>query len=372
MSDVLRMIEGIAAQSFREERMIEGVRARGVDFVLTPEMEQVLKGAGAPDRVLETIRAKAKAPPPPPPSPPKPGSLAVFCVPAECEIRVNGGSPQTTQNGQALIVELPAGKAVVDIAREGFISDQQAVVVPAGPARLDVKLEPTTETRARMGAAAFDRILKAIGTSRDLKGYGEIAAVGTATTTDATGAVMEWHIEFRLAPPDLAQLQASNPSGSLTLLCRGEQCATRTGGSRVPFGGKRLKPDESARLIDNLHLFRRYQIREVLEQLTSPQVRFTARVIPTAGEEQQLEGKRGQERYEITADGNGLPLLVVFRSETSPMSESRFLFADYVAAGTTQYPRRTEIRIAGSKQGIAVRLEKIDAAAGLREKDFPR
>lgn len=361
LSDILRMLEGIGAGAFLESRMVEGIRARGVDFVFTPEIQEVLKAQNASIEVLAEIRAKAKAPPPPVEKKPQTGALAVSCVPAECNVQVNSGAVRATTDGDLLLDDLPIGKAKVMVTRDGYESFSQDVEITAGRLPVRVQLKPSMETRARFGSAMFESMLAALGSDRTLKGYAEIAAAGAATTTDADGAATEWTIDFRFNPPDLVQMQAANPSGSLTLTCRGEQCTTKTGGGRFPFGGKKLKADESARLVSNLHLFRRYQIREFLRRLAAESTQFSAPDSPSAGGQRQLLASASHERYEINMGADGLPQLVVFHSETSPASGSRYLFAEYTSVAGTRYPKRTEIRLADSRQGIEVRFGTIDS-----------
>src|SRR5262249_10327457 len=92
-------------------RRKEAIDNRGVDFILTSEVLNKLKAAGAPDEFIDAVRAKARPAPVVAviPKAPPTGGIVVNCAPVECEVAVNGTPRGATVSGVMELGAVPVG-----------------------------------------------------------------------------------------------------------------------------------------------------------------------------------------------------------------------------------------------------------------------
>lgn len=145
-----KIVQGLET-GVASKRMTVLVEKRGVDFSLTPEIEQQLRGAGANDDLVGAIR-NAKV---------KPAAALVLNANADCTVSVNGTSFDM-KAGETHKVVAKVGDNTVYAERKGDpantwrrvvqveLSEQRAVLIqlwtPANDPRTDTKMQDQTAT----------------------------------------------------------------------------------------------------------------------------------------------------------------------------------------------------------------------------------
>ncbi len=360
-----KMIGGVSEDLIGESTVLEAIEKRGLDFDAQPANFERLRTVGASERVLEAVRAKAKPATPQPSTPPQrtTGTLSVSCVPAECSIAVRGQPKGETRNGLLTIGEIAPGKVFVDVKKAGYIGQQQTTVIEPGvETRLAVTLEPARETRLRLGGEFLQSMRKAIGDLRDL------TVAGAASAVDENGKLSEWNVGLvsKAGTPRKTRLTANGSYGVVELCCTGERCQDKPGGL---FGGKQRKTPQTDSMALHLKLLRTYQLAALAESFS----RLTPIAEPdSANGERHLKLESSDESYQVTLNSDWLPTTVRYSSQVGVLSGLEVIYAGYAQLGKARYPGRTSIKLPKSSQAIVVKLDRLDATATIRDKDFPK
>ena len=367
VNEVARVLELLAEKVVSEQRAIDGIRTRGIGFAATEANLNIIRSKNPPPAVLAFILSLAAPAPVVKPAPPAGKDLIVYCAPAECSISLNGTQRGTTQGGRLKAEGQPFGRLVVQAAKDGYIGGEQ--IVPwsqESPPEVHVRLEPARETKLRFGKAiAADMMTKLAGTAKC-----DLTATGAASVWSEDGGVAEYNLTVAFGASGLAQFDLSAEQGSVVFQCRGtELCAVKPPG-RFRFGGpKKLPEDKLQAVATNLRLFRRYHMCALVDRLLAPDV--TALAVDSGSAELNLVSPEGA--YGITLDAQRRPVEVSYTSTTGVGSGIQLTYGDYTTVGSVSYPRRTVIRLPGTKTaGIQVRLQTIQSGANLRDSDFRR
>jgi hypothetical protein len=252
--------------------------------------------------------------------------------------------------------ELPAGSYTITVGRDGYETEQHRVDVTANAATgRDFKLKPRPDTMARIGTALIERMLDA-----NPEGATDVLARGTWMRTTAGKIPEERTFAARIGPKETV-LVVSSQAGWYQLVCQGETCQARKDNLKEFAAirqGKEMKGDEASRAEQELRFFRRLflpsVIRDVRSAVGSMRVRATA--------ESDSVGADGH--YHVALEGNDEKYLVEMDRQNLLAEVSYTLgtasYSDYAEVGGAKYPKLTQVRAAGEKDGfIRVRLETI-------------
>lgn len=327
----------------------------GADFEFTPENVAALRKAGATDAILNKIRSVAPAPPAAPT-----GTVSIRCLPAECDVKINGEAAGTSVGGHFTRSGVPAGQASLEFEHAGYASQKQTVkIAPKASTAVSVTLEPTSETKAALGRRLFQAILAAAG-DPSLEKFAALSG-GGGLTTFASGKSNEWNFHFAAVKDNEMDLEADTAAGGgWAIQCVGEKC------DKLPKGGILAGPKKTAKkpvaldLENNLRIFAQYQFAAVLRALKQPGIHFTTSSLD-GDSERHLRADAPDTVYEITTGSDALPSVVTFTPK-SGLGAVNIVFADFALAGQVRYPKRTQIRLA-SQDGIEVRLDTLNAGA---------
>lgn len=344
-----------------DERIIRLMRDRKLDFIATDDNLQSLRGAGASEDILAVVREISPAPAPPPP-PPKPttGTLALTCLPRECNVQVDSGAFEPT-NGGVMRKNLPAGKHALNFTRAGFASEARSVEINAGSeTALTVNLKPDEATRRSFGYAMFQRMASAVGDEN-----APVDARGSWTVQKSGGLPDEWAVGLRLLGTQGTVAVRKSSGAAFELSCQGETCQAR---KPALLGGKQLKGDDAVEVETALKVFRRYNLTSLLRLLRS---RVPGSMSPSS--ESELAGPDGRYRlhlegatdiFDIELDRQYQPLSLVHRLKLDANARVQALYTDYMNLGKIRYPKETQIKVADTKVGIIqVRLDSFPAIA---------
>lgn len=374
LADINRLLDLLSEGIVDQQRIIDGIRSRKVDFNKSPENIQKLRARNAPEPIIAAILAVAptapEAPKPAPPPPPAPTTtLTIICAPQECEIAVNGVAKGSTRNGRLVVEKQPIGRTVIHANRAGFFGAEATVTLSEQAAAVPIRLTPTPEARLTFGRKVLGEVLRAVGTGLRPEMTRDLGGNGSASIWSKGGALVEYNLIAEFGPPNLAELEVSGPPGFFVLQCRGfENCRPRTSGKSRFNGAKRMRVEDTE-LSTNLRLFRRYHFFAFIERALGPQVRALA----DSETASQLRLEMNDEGFVLTLTEDKLPSLVTYESKAGPGTGMQVTYGDYGTVTSLKYPRRTTIRLPESKQaGIQVRFDTLRAGIILRERDFPQ
>lgn len=367
-ADLLRFVGNIF-----QGRLKDAVESRGIAFSPTASDIDQLKKAGASPELITAILHKApaaaKAAPPPAAPAPKPGTLALQCAPAECDIFVNGVAKGHTQNGAAEIGNIPGGPVVVDFKKTGYMGEQVALVVKAG-VRVSgsATLSPTPAMQQEIGTSIFARMLDKLGGKAGLAEASALVASGNATLWDQKGQRTEWNATGRLKlSSNLAYLEIKGAGLNWWMSLKGSD--PKRGGS-----GK-LKGSPIALDMEKfIRLYRDYQLAALVGRVESEKMKLSG-MSPVADSSGKLDlrilGETDRYRFSVAPDGT--PEKVVYESTSGLGSGLEVVYADYAPVGKTAYPRTMAIRFADQAQhGIRLQFDDVKTAPKLSDREFHR
>lgn len=346
------------------QRRKQAIQNRGVDFSLTPEQIDKLKSAGAPDELLKLIGGKRKpnsSPAHPASKPEALGSVAVTCAPVECEISLNGTPLGATANGHLEMAELRPGNWAIDFKKDGYISQQNIVVVePNRQLPVSVALEPTRATQEAFGAELFKKVVGALGGADALKELASVEATGSSTIATPNGKSVRWTLLMRNRP-DRALFQLRAGRGILhEVAFLGSEFKT----------SKNLKGQEALDLPTGFGLIRDYQLSALIAKLQNPQFKMAANhSAPADGEEYTLFAEDGVEKVAIGLDNELRPQRVRITTAAG-VGSAIVTYSDYSKNDKAVYPKTIEIKPEGWPQGIDVRFDTVDLSPRLNDNDY--
>jgi hypothetical protein len=356
---VLRMAGQNAIPLARRKQAIQN---RGVEFSPTPEQIDKLRAAGASDELLTLIKGKSKpaAPPPRAPKPEPLGSVAVICVPAECEISLNGTALGPTQDGKLEMARLHPGNWAIDFKKNGYISQQSVVTVePNKQLPVAVVLEPARATQEVLGAALFKKVVDKLGGADALQELASVEATGSTTIATANGKSVRWTLVMRNRPDRaLFQLRAGSILHEVAFL--GSEFKT----------SKNLKGQDALDLPTGFGLIRDNQLCALITRLRNPQFKVLAsHGAPVDGEEYTLFAEDGVEKVAIGLDNELRPQRVRITTAAG-VGSAVITYSDYCKDNKVTYPKTIEIKPDGWPQGIDVRFDTVALSPKLNDNDY--
>ena len=349
--DALRDV--IGARS--EAQAISLVMERKVAFVATDANLNLLRDAGATEKLIEAIVRVAPKPPT--------GTLSLRCAPGDCMVRIDQLPAEPSQGGQLKKDGLPVGEAVVVVTKDGYAPQQlRATIARDLPAEVSVTLLATEETKIANGKALLDLSLKALGLGEAVTKLNSFNAKGSFASY--APKQRDFQIELQARGRQTLEMKVSNTKGeSLLLICDGEACAAPGGGilGAMKLGGKKLPKDVQEEIDPNVRRFPRYNLAALLRVLESPGVRLSAAsaepAVPNT-KEQHLLADLVDGSYDYTLGSDLMPTTVTYASKTGLGAAVTITFAAYVDIGNGgRYPKRTTVK--AGDVGIQVNFDSV-------------
>ncbi len=343
-------------------RRKEAIQNRGVSFSVSPQTLETLKEAGATPEILDLIQSKAPPAVVAAVAPPKRelrGRLVVKCEPAECNVSLNGIARGSSDGGIMELAGLTAGKWVVDVSKDGYLSHQSVVNVdPDQTASIAASLDPSHSTEETLGANLFQKMIDALGGEAGLAELASVQAAGS-TTIARDGASVRWTVLMRNRP-DRALFQAR--AGAIL--------------HEVGFVGneftasKKLKGEDAMELPTDFGYIRDNQLPALITRLRNPQYKLIAKhALPVQGEEFQLFAETTAEKIAIGLDSASRPQRVRITTEAG-VGSLTVTYDDYLADGHTFFPKTMEIKPDGRARGIDVRFDNVELHTDLKDSDY--
>ncbi|MGH9814332.1 MAG: PEGA domain-containing protein, partial [Candidatus Acidiferrales bacterium] len=118
------------------EQLVADIRARGISFKLTPELEEGLKGAKVKKEVIDVLRARA--------------TLEIHANVGGAEVTLDAQPhAKLSADGSLLVPDLESGTHLVRLRAEGFVPAQASVFLkPEETKRLEMTLTAAVSTTA--------------------------------------------------------------------------------------------------------------------------------------------------------------------------------------------------------------------------------
>ncbi len=342
-------------------RRKEAIESRGIGFPLSSDALSKLESAGAPEDILQVIKAKAKsAPAPVEPKPAAKGMLNITCAPAECQVSLNGTAIGSTSGGKLELAGLTPGNWVVDFAKEGFVASQTSVVIePAKAASVSATLEQDRSARERFGRQLLQKMIQALGGDDGLKTLSSVQAVGSTTLWAHDGASVRWTLLMRNRM-DRALFQAKSGRLLHEVMFDGSQFKA----------SKNLKGDEALELPTDFGMVRDNQLPALISRLMNSKYKLLAdHSDPVAGEDYSLFVESGTEKIAIGLDESLRPQRVKITTETG-IGSMLINYGDYIQNGNAFYPKTMLIKPDGKQQGIEVRFDRVELNPNLKDPDY--
>jgi hypothetical protein len=366
VENVIELLSGIKRNILTEERLMMGLRKRGVDFRPTPELLSQLSDAGASDAVLGAVWKLAVAAPipPAPPPPPKPTfSMVMQCHPAECEVRVNERPFQKTKAGQLLVENLDPGRTIVDFRRDGFDARTDVVDVPdkssGAPSSHEVTLHPTEETQRQWGEDMKAAALKAVVLNSAPR-----TVNGTVKISDHAGAIFDVGIHFEAS--GITNIELQTPAGHASIACRSARClpSTKSFFSRQKAellrSGKQLKAEDVEEYIPDLEVLLVYEFNELFSRLLDSKNLATSAAEPSGPGTKALRVTAVDSVYtvEIGTDMKPASLASELAAGVGPAG-IRASYSEYKKVGDLDYPSTTELKFGSEQHSILFQAHSI-------------
>jgi hypothetical protein len=362
------------------DRLSKAIQNRGLNFEATPENTQVLRKAGASDKLLDLIlhHAPVKIVAKAPPSLPRVGNLVVKCSPAECNIGIDGTSRGSTINGTLEINDLPLKDVVVDFEKAGYVGQQKTVSVLSGTnVSSQAELDPSEATKAQFGAELLSMTVQALGGDAGLSATRSLFGAGAAVVWDKAGKRSDWTLDALVGVPNMALLELEGSNAKFWVALIGEKY--KSGGDRTKlaslFGAPAADKNRaigSGELDASLRAYRDFQVSALIARIQRGGFSLSANTSDQdAAGEFHLGAMGHGESYDLTLDSEKLPVRLKYSSEAKPGIGLECVYSGFKAAGKGRYPSATEIKLADAPHhGIEVKLDSVTLVEDLREKDF--
>jgi len=343
-------------------RRKEAIQNRGVSFSMSPQALETLKEAGATGEILDLIQIKAPAGAVASVVVPKReprGRLVVKCEPGECDVSLNGVPRGSSDGGVMELAGLTAGKWVVDVSKDGYLTHQNIVNIESDQTvSVAASLEPSYSTEETLGADLFQKIVSALGGEAGLAELASVQAAGS-TTIARDGASVRWTVLMRNRP-DRALFQAR--AGAIL--------------HEVGFVGnefmasKKLKGEDAMELPTDFGYIRDNQLAALIMRLRNPRYKLIAKhPLPVPGEEFNLVAESTSDKIAIGLDSALRPQKVRITTEAGAGALS-ITYDDYLAGGHTFFPKTMEIKPDGRARGIDVRFDNVELHTDLKDTDY--
>ena len=366
VENVIELVTSVKRNILTEERLMMGLRKRGVDFRPTPEVLSRLVESGASDAVIGVVwkLAVAAPPPPPPPPPPKPTSaLAIQCHPAECEVRANDGPFQKTKDGRLLVEGLDPGPVILNFRKDGFDPSTEVVDVPGQntgvPPSHEVSLHPTEETQRQRGEELAAALRKAASPNPALR-----ALTGNVKVSGDAAASFDVVIHFE--PAGVANVELQAQAGHAVIVCHSARCLPSAKSffgrqkAELTRAGKQLKAEDAEGYVPAVEVLLLYEFDEMFSRLLDPQS-IAASSLPLSGDAapEVLRIANGDNAYLIELDGNSRPAGLRTELTGAGPVGIRAAYRDYKKIGDQDYPSTTELKFGDDKQTILFQAHAI-------------
>ena len=301
MKDLLQRIGVIA-----DKRLSTAVERRGIDFPPSPADFNKLKSAGASAELIHIITTKA---PPPSKAPLTPavsraGAVVLQCLPAECDVVVNGKQRGSTANGSIELRDLSAGDNVIEFRKEGFEGQQLVLSLTAGASlRQTIHMRPTAAMRGQFGKLILDRMVQKLGGQAGLQQAARVSASGKASLFRASGGRSEWQVSSRLKLPSKALLEISGAGLKWWTSVSGDD--SKAGGARQMAGGPVALEMEKL-----VRVYRDYQLAMLVERFQGMTVGAQALALQAGQWHLHATGRDGT--FQIFLDPDYTPRRIVY------------------------------------------------------------
>jgi len=358
LDQVLLLLKQDAIPLHRRKEAIEN---RGVAFALSSDTLSKLQSAGAPEDVLDVIKAKAKpAPPPPAPKPVAKGMLSLSCAPAECQVSLNGSSIGATEQGKLEVAGLTPGNWVVDFTKEGYSTQQSHVVVePAKSASVTASLVPDRAAREAFGKQLFQKMIQALGGEDALITMSSVQARGSTTLWGHDGTSVRWSLLMRNRT-DRALFQAKAGKILHEVMFDGSEFKA----------SKNLSGEDALELPTDFGLIRDNQLPALISRLEHSAYKLIADHPDAApGEEYSIEADSGTDKVSIGLDPQLRPQRVKISTDAG-IGSMLITYSDYVQNGNAFYPKTMLIKPEGRQQGIEVQFDKLELNPNLKDTEY--
>jgi len=291
----------------------------------------------------------------------------VLCAPAECSVQINNGSTEVTKGGRWERQE-PPGAKVIDLKRDGYLSEQREVALGKTPATVSVTLKPNAATRQTIGREVFARLLKTMGGA---EAPARLAEASTATGTiriHAGGAPEEANLSL-LVNGKLSSVRWNESEAVLN--CSGDQCKVD---EKSGFLKKKKKASFDPETEKSVRAFRRFNwtayMSSLLQQAKAELKPYADSIEPDSEGRLNLVLQSDADTYTLELGADSLPHVISYHSRIPGMQgDVRVAYSAF----QNNVPMQTLISFPGSKDaGIDVRFSRIEKGANLNPKDFPR
>jgi len=360
LDQVLRVI-GQDAIPIKRRR--EAIQNRGVDFAMTPEAVARLKAVGATDDVIELIQTKARplppSPLPPPPNPPPTGNIRISCAPVDCDVAVNGVRRAATSNGSVDLAGLTPGSYTIDLSREGYVSKQELIKVEVDKVvPMSATLAPTRETREKLGAELYGKMMSALGGEASFALLSALQATGNTTTFISDGRTIRWSMRLRTRT-NHALVQVKTGSIEHEVLFTGNDIAT----------SKSLKGQDALELPVAFGMIRDNQFAAFMARLDPKQYKFVTSDGDSARAEFSFTAEGATNKIFVDLDSESRPLRVKIVTETG-MGSLAINYSDYILVGQAWYPKSMLIKAEGQQHGVEVHFDRVELDTTSKDTDF--
>jgi hypothetical protein len=360
LNDLLQRVGVIA-----DKRLSIAIERRGLSFSPTQADLDKLKQAGASDELL--LRIKVKAPPPKPVVPVVPakpaiaGPMTLQCVPAECDIAINGKPKGTTTRGSLTIDGQPAGETVIDFKKDGFEGIQIAPALrPGAPYAHTARLKPAPAYQASLGKDLLAKMTEKLGGAAAFQQAWGVTASGAATLTQPGGQKTEWKLLARLKLPKMSYLEINNNGMKWWISLSGTDAKAD--------GSKQMRGGPVAGELEKLAaLYRDYQPAILVDRLKAMRLTAPDGVAEPSGA-WRLHAAAQDAALSVFLTPEYTPMRVV--SESAPGIE--VIYADYAIVQKAWYPKSMTIKFPDQPHGFEIHFAQVRFDPKLSDRDLHR
>jgi hypothetical protein len=361
LNDLLQRVGVIA-----DKRLSTAVGRRGIDFSPSPADFDKLKSAGASAELIHIITTKAPPPPRPPlaPAASRTGTVVLQCLPAECDVVVNGKQRGSTANGSIELRDLSAGENVIEFRKEGFEGQQLVLSLTAGASVTQtINMRPTAATRRQLGKLILDRMVKKLGGKPALQEAVLVSASGKASLFQASGRRTEWQVSSRLKLPSMALIEISGAGLKWWTSLSGDD--SKAGGARQMAGGPVALEMEKL-----VRVYRDYQLAVLVERFQG--MTLGAQPLAQPAGHWHLRAADRDGIFQIFVDPDYTPRRIVY-APAGGLGGMEILYSDYATVNQAWYPKSMTIKFSAEQQhGLELHFSEVAFVDKLADKEFRR
>jgi hypothetical protein len=337
------IIECLNTITFGPSYCEKSVRTRGVNFRAEPvSVLDILKEFGATQATLDAIPRAPK-----PPNLKYSGPLTIRCEPADCLVIINDKLYGSTKEGQTIVPNLPLGRAVVQIFKQGYQSQTQELDLPENkPSELNLQLKALDNVNLLMVKESLLDTIRAMGGIEGISSLGEVEGEGTMDWVDKDNQPQHWPVTFT---------KRSGKDLTLIFKTRDGQCSASISGSNRKQECKGKLKNSAEGISDQAAtLFLSYQVQSVLNDLLT---HISGLSFAEGGK--RLESSDSIDSYVLTLGEDKLPLTLQYTRANKPEAAVVVKYSDYKQAGKGRYPGQMQIGSTDGTGGFTFRFTTI-------------